>query len=114
MSLSAIAQRIKILFILLQIALSKMVCVFGLISGKPWGLYDMHGNVWEWVQDTSHNTYNNAPSDGSAWKEGFDRLRITRGGSWNINSGDCRSACRIHNQLDFRNLDIGFRLVRDV
>ena len=50
---------------------------------NAWGLYDMHGNVWEWVQDCWNDTYRGAPSDGSAWTTGNWIRRVLRGGSWN-------------------------------
>src|ERR1700737_4007930 len=52
---------------------------------KPngFGLYDMHGNVWQWVEDCYHDNYQNAPQDGSAWvEECTEDLRVVRGGSW--------------------------------
>ena len=64
---------------------------------KPnaWGLYDMHGNVWEWVEDDWHDSYEGAPDDGSAWIDkprGSDR--VVRGGSWGDVARYCRSAVR--------------------
>jgi formylglycine-generating enzyme required for sulfatase activity len=64
---------------------------------KPnkFGLFDMHGNVDEWCQDVWHESYEGAPTDGSAWVEGGDqRLRVLRGGSWRDNPSLCRSASR--------------------
>jgi formylglycine-generating enzyme required for sulfatase activity len=80
---------------------------------KPnsWGLYDMHGNVWEWVQDTWHDSYEGAPTDGSAW-EGFGSYRVVRGGCWEFGAGNCSSASRTYDDPDRRNSDLGFRLVR--
>jgi hypothetical protein len=81
---------------------------------KPnsWGLYDMHGNVWEWVQDSWHDRYNGAPADGSAW-EGDGANRVVRsGGRWMFASG-CRSAFRYFNVPDTRFSLIGFRLLRE-
>jgi formylglycine-generating enzyme required for sulfatase activity len=63
---------------------------------KPnsYGLYDMHGNVREWVQDTWHDSYAGAPTDGSAWERGGGALRVLRGGSWRNLARNCRSAYR--------------------
>ncbi len=78
---------------------------------NPWGLYDMHGNVWEWVQDTWHGNYNGAPTDGSAWeKDGSDR--VARGGSWRGNARSCRSAFRDDGDPGDRITSLGFRLLR--
>ncbi len=85
---------------------------------KPnsWGLYDMHGNVWEWVQDSWHGSYDGAPADGSAW-EGDYVLRVIRGGSWRSFAEDCRSANRdlfgfILGVRSDRDYDLGFRLLK--
>ena len=77
------------------------------------GLYDMHGNVWEWCQDHWHSNYEGAPTDESAWlsnKEDSNR-RLLRGGSWSFDPVDCRSACRYGNNLDSSFNNIGFRVV---
>src|SRR5262249_46060073 len=59
------------------------------------GLYDMHGNVWEWCQDVWHGNYKGAPTDGSAWESGGDKdIWVVRGGSWIDLGRDCRSAYR--------------------
>ncbi len=80
---------------------------------KPntWGLYDMHGNVWEWMQDIYHNNYNGAPADGSAW-EGDGSDRVDRGGSWSYGARTCRSANRNYAAPGPRNHSLGFRLLR--
>ena len=64
---------------------------------NPWGLHDVHGNVWEWVQDCWHENYEGAPTDGTAWLEaggGDCGLRVVRGGSWTNIPGYLRSANR--------------------
>ena len=61
---------------------------------NPYGLYDMHGNVWEWTQDEWYSNYNGAPTDGSAWESGDGALRVYRGGSWRCFAQLCQSAYR--------------------
>jgi formylglycine-generating enzyme required for sulfatase activity len=86
-------------------------------SKKPnsWGLYDMHGNVNEWVTDDWHDSYENAPADGRAWindPRGLDR--VLRGGSWSSDARGCRSAARHSTSFDSRKSSIGFRLAKSV
>src|SRR6266404_7386825 len=77
-----------------------------------WGLFDMHGNVWEWCQDWYHDSYNGAPTDGSAWLGGVQLYRVLRGGSWgNKDAASLRSASRSRNTPDNRFYDKGLRLV---
>jgi formylglycine-generating enzyme required for sulfatase activity len=80
---------------------------------NPWGLYDMHGNVWELCLDHWHGNYTGAPSDGmQIWSSSDESSnRVSRGGSWNSNSGDCRSAYRRNYNPGNRNNLIGFRVV---
>jgi formylglycine-generating enzyme required for sulfatase activity len=82
---------------------------------KPnsWGLYDMHGNVWEWCQDEWHSNYENAPSDGGAWQSNSISYRVLRGGSFYQSNNGCSSAFRANTNSDVRS-DIGFRIVKEV
>jgi formylglycine-generating enzyme required for sulfatase activity len=82
---------------------------------NPWGLHDMHGNVWEWMQDVVHDNYDGAPVDGSAWEEGGDSARrVLRGGSWLYNPRYLRSALRNGFSAALSNDIVGFRVVRDL
>ncbi|WP_084777006.1 formylglycine-generating enzyme family protein [Anabaena sp. PCC 7108] len=76
------------------------------------GLYDMHGNVWEWCQDHGHNSYNAAPMDESVWIDitTDSNIRMLRGGSWGFNPGYCRSASRVNFLFGFSAV-VGFRVV---
>jgi formylglycine-generating enzyme required for sulfatase activity len=77
-----------------------------------WGLYDMHGNVWEWCQDTYQGNYEDAPADGSAWEVESDyKVRVLRGGAWNAPAKNCRSAFRRRNAQGNRGYHDGFRVV---
>ena len=82
---------------------------------NPWGLYDMYGNIWEWVQDSWHDYYIGAPTDGSAWVNGSDSSRVIRGGSWDDRVYTCLSATREGwDDPGTRQDNLGFRLVRDL
>ena len=91
----------------------------GQFPANAFGLYDMHGNVWEWCADDSHDNYVGAPTDGSAWVDSnedssthsYTRLR---GGSWFHYPNTCRSAVRdFYDRRDDLNYTSGFRLVCD-
>jgi formylglycine-generating enzyme required for sulfatase activity/uncharacterized caspase-like protein len=84
----------------------------GSFPPNAFGLYDMHGNVWDWCADHWHDSYQGAPSDGSAWTTGGDdSRRVLRGGSWHAYPGYCRSAFRNGDARDFQSDIIGFRIV---
>jgi formylglycine-generating enzyme required for sulfatase activity len=80
---------------------------------NAFGLFDMHGNVWEWTQDCWHDSYVGAPTDGSAWTTVCGgSYRVLRGGSWNDSPANLRSADRSRDGPGLRNGSIGFRIAR--
>jgi formylglycine-generating enzyme required for sulfatase activity len=85
----------------------------GSLPPNGWGLYEMHGNVWEWCADQWHDSHEGAPNDGSAWpdrKRAADR--VFRGGSWAVVARGVRAACRGRSGPARRNSDVGFRCAR--
>ena len=87
---------------------------------NAFGLYDMHGQVWEWCEDNWHDNYEGAPTDGSAWIrrgglgnwiKGTDNKFVVRGGSWGSYPNGCRSAYRSFVTRDFRDFNLGVRVV---
>ena len=83
----------------------------GSFPPNAFGLFDTHGNVWEWCEDVWHDDYTGAPSDGSAWVTGGDEgRRVFRGGSWYDSEIYLRSANRNWDTPDARDVHIGFRV----
>ncbi len=85
----------------------------GMKEANPWGLYDVHGNVAEWVADEYHSNYQKAPTDGSEWTGGVDR-RVFRGGSWENAEPNCRSANRDSIGEGSHKNYIGFRILKEL
>jgi formylglycine-generating enzyme required for sulfatase activity len=79
---------------------------------NAWGLYQVHGNVWEWTEDCWHDTYQGAPTDGTAWTSVDCSRRVVRGGSWVVIPRALRSANRGGGSTDDRAYGLGFRLAR--
>ena len=83
-------------------------------EANPWGLYNVHGNVWEWVQDCWNPTHDGAPGDGSARLTGDCVQRVMRSGSWYYFSKNVRSAWRFKNDARVRSYGIGLRVLREL
>jgi len=101
----------------------------GTFLPNAWGLYDVHGNVFEWTEDCWHDSYDGAPTDGSAWRDNVFAnpangdlttkpcrvpSRVLRGGSWSGYAEHLRSANRAANDPNFKSIFIGFRVVREL
>ena len=91
----------------------KRTATVGRYQPNSYGLHDMHGNVWEWVQDCWNDSYVGAPSDGSSWTSGDCSLRVRRGGSWYNGPSDVSSATRYSSPRSTRGSLVGFRLAQD-
>ncbi|QEP42369.1 formylglycine-generating enzyme family protein [Ectothiorhodospiraceae bacterium BW-2] len=89
----------------------KITLPVGSFQPNAFGLYDMSGNVWEWVQDCWNNSYHGAPADGSAWESGECGRRVLRGGSWFSRPTYLRSADRGRDSTGYRGYGYGFRLI---
>jgi formylglycine-generating enzyme required for sulfatase activity len=78
-------------------------------AASPWGLFDVHGNVWEWCEDTWHGSYRDAPADGRAWVDQGSTIRVVRGGSFGSDAAGCRSAFRDRRHPSYRFVALGLR-----
>jgi len=85
----------------------------GNFPANTFGLYDMHGNVWEWCKDNWHENYQGTPNNGTSWisDDNENNYRLLRGGSWHVNPWLCRCAFRFRYERDGRGSNIGFRVV---
>jgi formylglycine-generating enzyme required for sulfatase activity/uncharacterized caspase-like protein len=89
----------------------------GEFPSNAFGLYDLHGNLWEWCQDHWHENYEGAPTNGSFWLDldaAENAFRLLRGGSWYDDPRDCRSATRFNVAPDNRNINFSFRVVCEI
>ena len=86
----------------------------GTKKSNAWGLYDMHGNVWEWCLDRYAEDYTDTPCDGSAYAVASEKGRVLRGGSYNGNADKCSCTSRINLGSGGKNYFIGFRLVEEL
>jgi formylglycine-generating enzyme required for sulfatase activity len=84
----------------------------GSFAANAFGLYDMAGNAWQWLQDCYHENYNGAPADGAAWTGDDCGRRVVRGGSWISVPPVLRSAGRFWNIANSRGNLLGFRVGR--
>jgi formylglycine-generating enzyme required for sulfatase activity/curved DNA-binding protein CbpA len=93
---------------------NKQTAPAGSFASNGFGLFDMHGNVYQWVQDCYHDSYQNAPTDGSVWMQscGHSGSRVVRGGSWNSFSLYLSATGRSWGNTVHRNSNLGFRLAR--
>jgi formylglycine-generating enzyme required for sulfatase activity len=92
----------------------KQTSPVGAFKPNAFGLYDMLGNVWEWVEDDWHSSYADAPIDGSVWRGGEEFSQVIRGGAWGNNPTELRSAYRGWNRPGSRRINIDFRVARSL
>ncbi len=90
----------------------KQTSEVGIYPANAFGLYDMHGNVWEWCEDTWHDNYVDAPNDGTMWDGDESQVRLLRGGSWYNAAQKLQSATRIGFDVSSRYDNEGFRVMR--
>jgi len=86
----------------------------GSFPPNGFGLYDMQGNVWQWVADCWNNDYSRAPADGSVWRSGDCQRRVVRGGAFNRDKNFLRSAFRYWIVPQLRSALAGFRVARSL
>ena len=97
-----------------QFAYRRSTVPVGSFPANAFGLQDVHGNVWEWVEDCYSPSYDGTPADGSAWTAGSCRYRVLRGGSWYQVMTAARAANRNWADPAYRSNDIGFRVARSL
>ena len=92
----------------------KQTAPVGSFAANAFGLHDMHGNVWEWVQDCYHSSYEGAPAYGAAREQCDSSSRVLRGGSWDDSPARMRSADRTRTSASSTYYYLGFRLAQDL
>ncbi len=90
----------------------KKTAPVGAFNANAWGVHDMHGNVYEWVQDCWNSSYRGAPDNGASWDSGDCSKRVLRGGAWSSSAQYIRVAIRYNGDKDYRGDIRGFRLAR--
>ena len=90
----------------------KRTATVGSYQPNAFELHDVHGNLWEWVQDCWNGSYQGAPTDGSAWTSGDCERRVLRGGSWDNLPEFLRAALRFRYSTGLRFFYLGFRVAR--
>ena len=92
---------------------SQQTAPVGSFAPNAFGLFDMHGNVWEWVEDSWHDNYDGAPADGTTWVGGGDpNFRVVRGGSWRNEPELVRADARVKRIIGVQFDTLGFRVAR--
>jgi formylglycine-generating enzyme required for sulfatase activity len=91
-------------------AYHRQTTVVGSFPANNFGLHDLHGNVWEWCQDTWHNNYQGSPPTSSIWESGDSSCKVLRGGSWLSDAWFCRSTNRSFLSPESKNYSVGFRV----